>query len=105
MRALAAELLRWCEAGVPFACADRAARLRAAGVSEVEIARLRAPIGLDLGAVTPEETIVSIAAEIVAALRGGDGAPLSSTTGPIHRTVHRAPRTNAQTGLLRAMHA
>jgi xanthine dehydrogenase accessory factor len=68
-------------------CADRAERLRAAGVSEDELARLRAPIGLDLGAVTPEETALSIGAEVVASLRGGLGAPLSSVTGPIHRTV------------------
>jgi xanthine dehydrogenase accessory factor len=73
-------------------CADRADRLRAAGVTEDELARLHAPIGLDLGAVTPEETAVSIAAEIVAALRGGGGAPLSSTTGAIHH------RTNAAHG-------
>ncbi|WP_086820501.1 XdhC family protein [Allokutzneria sp. NRRL B-24872] len=66
----------------------RAERLRAAGVSEEELARLRAPIGLDLGARSPEETAVSIAAEIVAARHGGTGRPLSEVDGPIHRT-HR----------------
>ena len=46
---------------------DRNDRLREAGVTELELARLRSPIGLDLGARTPEETALSIAAEIVAA--------------------------------------
>src|SRR5262249_9297456 len=44
---------------------DRLARLREAGLSEKEIARLRSPIGLDLGARTPEETAVSVAAELI----------------------------------------
>jgi xanthine dehydrogenase accessory factor len=65
--------------------ADRLARLRAAGLSEAELARLRSPIGLDLGACTPEETALSIAAEIVAARRGGTGRALSDLDGPIHR--------------------
>ncbi|MDT3398048.1 XdhC family protein [Streptomyces sp. B1866] len=64
--------------------ADRAARLRAAGVTEAELARLRSPIGLDLGARTPEETALSIAAEIVADRRGGGGARLTGTDTPIH---------------------
>nr|BFD86218.1 XdhC family protein [Streptomyces sp. Xyl84] len=63
---------------------DRRRRLREAGVSEAELARLRSPIGLDLGARTPEETALSIAAEIVAARRGGTGAPLTGSDGPIH---------------------
>ncbi|MCP3801545.1 XdhC family protein [Allokutzneria sp. A3M-2-11 16] len=63
----------------------RLERLRAAGVSEADLARLRAPIGLDLGARSPEETAVSIAAEIVAARHGGSGRPLSEVDGPIHR--------------------
>ncbi|MFI8306551.1 XdhC family protein [Streptomyces sp. NPDC085927] len=65
--------------------ADRQRRLREAGVGERELARLRSPIGLDLGARTPEETALSIAAEIVATLRGGTGAPLTGTRTPIHR--------------------
>jgi xanthine dehydrogenase accessory factor len=64
---------------------DRNRRLRDAGVSERELARLRSPIGLDLGARTPEETAVSIAAEIVAVRHGGTGAPLTGSGRPIHR--------------------
>ncbi|MFF1449142.1 XdhC family protein [Streptomyces sp. NPDC058274] len=64
---------------------DRDRRLRDVGLSERELARLRSPIGLDLGARTPEETALSIAAEIVAARQGGTGAPLTDTRTPIHR--------------------
>jgi xanthine dehydrogenase accessory factor len=63
---------------------DRLARLREAGVGEAEIARLSSPIGLDLGARTPEETAVSIAAEIIAGRWGGGGARLTSLAGRIH---------------------
>ncbi|MEI5520256.1 XdhC/CoxI family protein [Streptomyces brasiliscabiei] len=65
--------------------ADRDRRLRAAGLTDRELARLRSPIGLDLGARTPEETALSIAAEIVAARRGGTGVPLTGSGTPIHR--------------------
>lgn len=64
--------------------ADRTARLREIGLTEQELGRLRAPIGLQLGAVTPEETAVSIAAEIVADRRGGNGGRLTVTGAPIH---------------------
>ncbi|MFD5909845.1 XdhC family protein [Streptomyces massasporeus] len=64
---------------------DRNRRLREAGVSERDLARLRSPIGLDLGARTPEETAVSIAAEIVAVRHGGTGVPLTGSGRPIHR--------------------
>ncbi|QSS89418.1 XdhC family protein [Streptomyces sp. M54] len=64
---------------------DRTRRLREAGVGDGELARLRSPIGLDLGARTPEETALSIAAEIVAARRGGTGRPLTGGAEPIHR--------------------
>jgi len=64
--------------------ADRLARLREAGLTDAELDRLRSPIGLDLGARTPEETAVSIAAEIIAARWGGGGRPLAETDGPIH---------------------
>ena len=52
---------------------DRLARLREAGVTEEELARLHSPIGLDLGARTPEETAVSIAAELIRLRWGGSG--------------------------------
>jgi xanthine dehydrogenase accessory factor len=63
---------------------DRLTRLREAGLADAELARLRSPIGLDLGARTPEETAVSIAAEIIGLRWGGTGAPLSETAGAIH---------------------
>jgi xanthine dehydrogenase accessory factor len=63
---------------------DRLARLREAGMSEYELARLRSPIGLDLGARTPEETAVAIAAELIQLRWGGSGRPLTATTGRIH---------------------
>ncbi|MER5970433.1 XdhC/CoxI family protein [Streptomyces sp. NPDC002055] len=63
---------------------DRLERLRDAGVTELELTRLRSPIGLDLGARTPEETALSIAAEIVADRRGGTGVPLTGAHTPIH---------------------
>ncbi|MFF7453962.1 XdhC family protein [Kitasatospora sp. NPDC008115] len=68
---------------------ERAARLRAAGLTEAELARLHSPIGLDLGARTPEETAVSVAAEIVAHRRGGGCLPLGAGNGPIHHDVPR----------------
>ncbi|WP_405664768.1 XdhC family protein [Streptomyces sp. NBC_01166] len=69
--------------------ADRDRKLREAGLKESELARLRSPIGLDLGARTPEETALSIAAEIVAARRGGTGAPLTGSATPIHHDGRR----------------
>ncbi|MFC5263567.1 XdhC family protein [Kribbella qitaiheensis] len=63
---------------------DRLKRLREAGLTEPELARLASPIGLDLGARTPEETAVSIAAEIIALRWGGAGDRLSAQAGSIH---------------------
>ncbi|MER5869924.1 XdhC/CoxI family protein [Streptomyces sp. NPDC002044] len=63
---------------------DRNKRLREVGVTELELARLRSPIGLDLGARSPEETALSIAAEIVANRRGGTGVALTGAHIPIH---------------------
>jgi xanthine dehydrogenase accessory factor len=63
---------------------DRLERLREAGVSDEEVARLSSPIGLDLGARTPEETAVSIAAEIIALQWGGTGDRLAARDGRIH---------------------
>jgi xanthine dehydrogenase accessory factor len=71
--------------------AARVEALRSSGVTEEELARLRAPIGLDLGGQTPEETSVSIAAEVIALRHRRNGKPLSETTGPIHVPVLRAP--------------
>ena len=63
---------------------DRRKRLIDAGLSEGELSRLRSPVGLDLGARTPQEVAVSVAAEIVALRWGGSGAPLTATGGAIH---------------------
>jgi xanthine dehydrogenase accessory factor len=63
---------------------DRINRLRAAGLTDAELSRLSSPIGLDLGARTPEETAVSIAADIIARRWGGGGRPLAQTVGRIH---------------------
>ena len=64
---------------------ERHERLRATGLTEAELARLHSPIGLDLGARTPQETALSIAAEIVACAHAGSGVPLAQGSGPIHR--------------------
>ena len=65
---------------------DRMARLREAGLTEEELARLRSPIGLDLGSRTPEETAVSVAAELIQLRWGGSGQPLTDTNGRIHHS-------------------
>ena len=65
-------------------CAQRRDRLEAMGVPPENLARLRSPIGLDLGAHPPEEVAISILAEIIATARGGTGRPLTETHGPIH---------------------
>ncbi|MEU4877557.1 XdhC/CoxI family protein [Streptomyces sp. NPDC021608] len=70
---------------------DRNRRLREVGVSERELARLHSPIGLDLGARTPEETALSIAAEIVAERRGGSGVSLTGAHTPIHHDMTSSP--------------
>ena len=64
---------------------DRVRRLLQAGLDAEEIARIASPIGLDLGARTPEETAVSIMAQVIQLRRGGTGAQLSDESGPIHR--------------------
>ncbi|MFE1443708.1 XdhC family protein [Streptomyces sp. NPDC058739] len=70
---------------------ERNDRLREVGVTELELARLRSPIGLDLGARTPEETALSIAAEIVADRRGGSGVSLTGAHTPIHHDLASEP--------------
>ncbi|MBW3668950.1 MAG: XdhC/CoxI family protein [Actinobacteria bacterium] len=64
--------------------ADRVARLREAGVDDEGLARIMAPIGLDIGARTPEETAVSICGEIIALRTGRHPPSLRETSGPIH---------------------
>ena len=64
--------------------ADREERLRRAGVSEADLARIHAPCGLDIGSRTAEETAVSVLAEIIAARAERAGSPLRQTSGPIH---------------------
>jgi xanthine dehydrogenase accessory factor len=68
---------------------DRIERLREVGLTDDELARLRSPIGLDLGARTPEETAVSIAAELIQLRWGGSGQPLTATEGRIHHQLAR----------------
>ncbi len=65
---------------------DRMNRLREIGMTEAELSRLRSPIGLDLGARTPEETAISIAAEIISDIVGGTNQPLRAGDGAIHKT-------------------
>ncbi|MEW2288453.1 XdhC/CoxI family protein [Streptomyces sp. NPDC047841] len=67
--------------------ARRREDLAAAGVSPGALARLHAPLGLDLGASTPEETAVSFAAELIAVRSGRTARPLSLLDGPIHPTA------------------
>jgi xanthine dehydrogenase accessory factor len=62
---------------------DRRERLRAAGVSEESLNRVRGPIGLDIGASTPEEMAISILAEIISIRHGRHGGPLTEATGNI----------------------
>ncbi len=66
---------------------DRHARLREAGVDEESMSRVRGPIGLDIGASTPEEMAISILAEIIASQHGRDGGPLTEATGSIRARV------------------
>lgn len=66
----------------------RAELLRERGIAESDIARIHSPLGLDLGGATPDETAISVLAEIVAARHGGSALPLRERTGPLHR---RAP--------------
>jgi xanthine dehydrogenase accessory factor len=78
--------------------ADRLARLRERGLTETELARLNSPVGLDIGARTPEETAVSIAAEIVQRRWGGTGQRLSDIAGAIHRDETAEPAGATSSG-------
>lgn len=63
---------------------DRVARLIEAGVNPEDLKRVKSPIGLDLGARTPEETAISILAEVIQDRWGGSGKNLAQTSGTIH---------------------
>jgi len=63
---------------------NRTARLKEEGVTDEQLARVSSPIGLDIGARTPEETAVAIAAEIIAFRTGHSGGRLAERSGPIH---------------------
>jgi xanthine dehydrogenase accessory factor len=62
----------------------RVAQLRERGFDDADLARIRIPVGLDIGGRTPEEVALSILAELVAARRGRDGRPLRERRAPIH---------------------
>jgi xanthine dehydrogenase accessory factor len=71
---------------------NRTARLKEEGVTDEELSRVSSPIGLDIGARTPEETAVAIAAEIIALHTGHSGGRLASRGGPIHAAEPTARR-------------
>ncbi len=83
-------------------CELRLDGLREAGLTASELARLHAPIGLDLGARSAEEVAVSIMAEVVAAREGRTGRPLTTLSGPVHappaRPAPASPAAAARTG-------
>lgn len=66
---------------------DRTERLREIGLGDADLDRLSSPIGLDLGARTPQETAISIAAEIIAGRWGGSGERLAERPGRIHHAL------------------
>jgi xanthine dehydrogenase accessory factor len=70
---------------------ERTERLVAEGVSDEDLRRVMAPIGLDIGARTPEETAISICAEIIATRTGRNPASLRDTGGPLHGVVVATP--------------
>ncbi|MEV0792626.1 XdhC/CoxI family protein [Kribbella sp. NPDC050459] len=83
--------------------AERLAGLRSAGLDEEQLERLHSPIGLDLGARTPEETAISIMAEIIAARTGASGRRLRDLTGPLHacsRTTSDSPSSGSECSAL-----
>ncbi|MEJ7753657.1 MAG: XdhC family protein, partial [Candidatus Limnocylindrales bacterium] len=73
--------------------AERRARLRAAGLAESDLERLRGPIGLDLGGRDPAETALAIMAEVVAARFGGSGTPISERSSLRQLAPDYVPRT------------
>lgn len=81
--------------------AERLDRLREAGVSEQQLARLRSPIGLDLGGRSPEATALAILAEITADRHGGSGRRLSETRGALHRDSIPSPEESGDAACAR----
>ena len=78
---------------------ERVMSLREAGVGAAELARVRSPIGLDLGGSSPAETAVAILAEVIAARTGGGPTPLTELDGPIHvRRAQGAPADGVDAG-------
>ncbi|OZD36630.1 hypothetical protein CH252_33940 [Rhodococcus sp. 06-1477-1B] len=74
--------------GARATVARRAVLLRSIGVTDAELARLHSPLGLDLGGRSPEETALSVIAEIVASRHAADAQPLSGSAGPrLHAVV------------------
>ena len=71
---------------------NRTARLKEEGITDEQLSRISSPIGLDIGARTPEETAVAIAAEIIALRTGHSGGRLSGRSGPIHAAEAAARR-------------
>ena len=84
MRALKTEVYYIGVMGSRKTHTNRIDRLKEAGASKKDIDRLKAPIGLDIGSSTPEETAISILAEITATRHNRMGVPLKDTTGSIH---------------------
>lgn len=72
--------------------------MSAAGLTGTDLVRLSSPIGLDLGARTPEETAVSIVAEIIARRWGGGGRPLAAVDGRIHHELVERPSVTSADG-------
>jgi xanthine dehydrogenase accessory factor len=62
-------------------------RLTEAGATDEQMARIHGPIGLNIGASTPEEMAISILAEIIAVRHGRDAQPLTTATGNIRARV------------------
>jgi len=73
--------------------ANRVAALREAGVDDAGLARLYAPVGIDIGARTPEETAISIAAEIIASRSGRAGGRLRDNSLPVHDPLPEVIKT------------
>jgi xanthine dehydrogenase accessory factor len=70
---------------------NRTARLKEEGATDEDLRRISSPVGLDVGARTPEETAVAIAAEIIALRSGHAGGRLAERSGAIHAPEEQRP--------------